>query len=211
MDRRTFLRLSAGAVAALAMPAGLSGCASEGARAAEAVKALLTSYVVPAEEGAEDAPESTWPASDYGDAETMERLETYGVDPDEWHRHCLAHFSFEVGEGTVDEETGEASVAANLTNACLASALEGAGQDYAAYSETQEAEDAYATGGKAALFGQLVSYVYARLDADESPVTTTVQVRCAKGDDGSWAPRVADDEAFFSALYGGTSVAVPTL
>ena len=55
------------------------------------------------------------------------------------------------------------------------------------------------------LFGYLVERVYAHLDANESPVTTTVDVPLTKGDDG-WVTSVSGNESFFSALYGGSNV-----
>ena len=72
--------------------------------------------------------------------------------------------------------------------------------------ETADAESAYAQGGRAALFSHLVDSVYAHLDANESPVTTTVQVSCVRDNEGAWIPQVAGDAAFFSALYGGSDV-----
>ena len=193
------------AVVALGCAFALGAFRSDAERARDAVTALMESYVVPVpdEEGAE--PEDTaWPADDYGDASTMGTLGTYGVDEDEWRRHCLGNLAYEVGEATAEGDA--ASVDVTITNASLAAAVEAAGSEFSSFSSTPEAEDVYAQGGKAALFDNLVQRVYAHLDANESPVTTTVSVPCARGEDGTWVPQVSGNEAFFSALYGGSNV-----
>lgn len=191
-------------VVGLAIACSLGAFRSDAERATDAVTELMGSYVVPSGDDDGGAGGGAWPASDYGDAATMEVLARYGVDADEWHRHCLGHLSFEVGEASVEDGAGTVSV--TVSNASLAAALEAAGADFTAFSATQEAEDTYAQGGKAGLFANLVQRVYDHLDADESPVTTTVDVPCARGEDGTWEPQVAGNEAFFSALYGGSDV-----
>ena len=178
---------------------------SDAERATDAVTELMESYVVPvADEDGKEPEDAAWPAADYGDAATMEVLQKYGVSADEWHRHCFGHFSYQVGEASVGDGSGIVSV--TVTNTSLAAALEAAGADFSSFSSTQEAEDAYAQGGKAGLFTNLVQRVYDHLDANESPVTTTIDVPCAKGEDGSWEPQVSGNESFFSALYGGSNV-----
>lgn len=178
---------------------------SDAERATDAVTELMESYVVPmADEDGKEPEDAAWPAADYGDAATMEALQKYGVNADDWHRHCFGHFSYQVGEASVADGSGTVSV--TVTNASLAAALEAAGTDFKSFSATQEAEDAYAQGGKAGLFSNLVQRVYDHLDADENLVTTTIDVPCAKADDGSWEPQVAGSESFFSALYGGSNV-----
>lgn len=192
-------------VAALVVAAALGVFRSDARRAADAVEELMAGYVVPvADEDGEEPDDAAWPADDYGDAETMEALERYGVSADEWRRHCLSHLEYEVGEASVEEDS--ATVPVTVTNASLAAALEAAGADFAAFAETSEAEDAYASGGRAALFSRLVEMVYEHLDANESPVTTTVGVTLTKDDDGSWVPEISGDRGFFSALYGGSDV-----
>lgn len=207
-DRRPILigaAAAAVAIVALAVAFALGAFRSDAERATDAVTALLESYVVPvAGEDGEEPDDAAWPASDYGDAATMEVLEKYGVSADEWHRHCFGHFSFEVGEASVEDGSGSVSV--TVTNASLSAAVQAAGADFTAFSATQEAEDTYAQGGRAGMFANLVQRVYDYLDADEAPVTTTVDVPCAKGEDGSWEPQVSGNAAFFSALYGGSDV-----
>lgn len=204
MIRRDFLRLAAVVALTIVVGAGTSGCASDSGRVKDLVTNLLESYVVPVpDENGEEPEDAAWPAADFGDAATMETLEKYGVSADEWHRHCFKNFSYEVGEPSVDGET--ATVSVTITNTSLASALDAAGADFTAFTETQESEDTYAQGGKAALFSHLVDLVYAHLDANEAPTTTTVDLTLSKGDDG-WALNVSGNEAFFSALYGGSNV-----
>ena len=175
--------LAALVVAGVCVAASLGAFKSDEERARDAVAELMASYVVPApnEEG-EEPEDAAWPADDYGDAATMEALGRFGVDADEWRRHCLGNLTYEVGEA------------------------QAAGSDFSAFSQTADAESAYAQGGRAALFSHLVDSVYAHLDANESPVTTTVQVSCVRDEEGAWTPQVAGDAAFFSALYGGSDV-----
>ena len=183
---------------------GTTACKSEADQVKDAASALLESYVVPVpNEDGEEPEDPAWPAADFGDAATMEVLEKYGVFADEWHRHCFKNFSYELGEASVDGES--ATVDVTVTNTSLSAALDAAGSDFTAFTETQESEDTYAQGGKAALFSHLVDLVYAHLDANESPVTTTISLALTKGDDG-WAANVSGNEEFFSALYGGSNV-----
>ena len=205
--RLVLVGIAAAAVVAVALGVAfaLGAFRSDAERARDAVTALMESYVVPVpDEEGNEPDDAAWPAEDYGDAATMEALGTYGVDADEWHRHCLKNLSYEVGEATVEGDA--ATVSVSVTNASLSAAAEAAGAEFSTFSSTQEAEDVYAQGGKAALFENLVQRVYAHLDANESPVTTTVDVACAKGEDGAWTPQVSGSEAFFSALYGGSNV-----
>lgn len=207
-DRRLVIGGAAAAVVlvvALCVAAALGAFRSDAERARDAVSQLMEGYVVPvADEDGKEPEDAAWPAADYGDAATMEALTRYGVDADAWRRHCLGNLSYEVGEATVDGDA--ATVPVTITNASLSSAVTAAGADFSSFSQTQEAEDAYAQGGRAALFAKLVDYVYAHLDANDSPVTTTVDVPCAKGGDGAWSAQVGGSEAFFSALYGGSNV-----
>ena len=207
-DRRRLIvvvAVAAVAVVALGVAFALGAFRSDAERATDVVTQLMQGYVAPqAGEDGKEPDDSAWRAADFGDATTMEVLERYGVDADEWHRHCFGHYAYEMGEAAVEGDAGTVSV--TVTNARLAAALEAAGADFSAFSATQEAEDTYAQGGKAGLFENLVQRVYDHLDADEAPVTTTVDVPVAKGDDGAWAPQVAGNEVFFSALYGGSNV-----
>ena len=204
MTRRYFLRTLCLSAFALVCALGVGGCASDVDRVKDVVASLLESYVVPVPgENGNEPRDASWPAADFGDVATMEVLSGYGVDADEWHRHCFRHFSFEVGDATVDGDS--ATVSVNVTNTSLSAALDAAGADFTAFAETQESEDTYVKGGRAALFSHLVDLVYAHLDANESPVTTTVDLALTRGDDG-WVLDVSGNEAFFSALYGGSNV-----
>lgn len=187
--------------------ASLGAFRSDAERARDAVTELMASYVVPApnEEG-EEPEDAAWPAADYGDTSTMETLARFGVDADEWRRHCLKNLTYEVGEAQADSAAGTATVGVTITNASLSAAVTAAGSDFSAFSQTADAEAAYAQGGRAALFSHLVDSLYAHLDANEGPVTTTVQVSCTRDEEGAWVPQVAGDAAFFSALYGGSDV-----
>lgn len=187
--------------------ASLGAFRSDAERARDAVAELMASYVVPAtDEEGEEPEDAAWPAADYGDAATMETLARFGVDADEWRCHCLKNLTYEVGEAQVDSAAGAATVGVTITNASLSTAVTAAGSDFSAFSQTADAEAAYAQGGRAALFSHLVDSLYAHLDANEVPVTTTVQVSCTRDDEGAWTPQVAGDAAFFSALYGGSDV-----
>ena len=97
-----------------------------------------------------------------------------------------------------------ASVSVTVTNQSLSAAADAAASDYAAWAQTEESQQAYAESGRQALVDKLVEFLYARLDANESPVTTTVAVSLSKDGDGNWSVDGTPD--FFSALYGGSDV-----
>ena len=73
---------------------------SDAERATDAVTELMESYVVPvADEDGKEPEDAAWPAADYGDAATMEALQKYGVNADEWHRHCFGNLVLLVHAG----------------------------------------------------------------------------------------------------------------
>ena len=132
----------------------------------------------------------------------MTQLTAYGVRDFEYHEHCFKNYSFEVGDATLDGNS--ASVSVTVTNQSLSAAADAAASDYKAWAETEESQQAYAESGRQALVDKLVELLYARLDANESPVTTTVAVSLSKDGDGNWS--VDGTPEFFSALYGGSDV-----
>ena len=181
---------------------GTVGCKSDKDKVVDLVTHTMESYSVAADDQADaksnkDAVEPT-----YGDDATMTQLTAYGVRDFEYHEHCFKNYSFEVGDATVDGNS--ASVSVTVTNQSLSAAADAAASDYKAWAETEESQQAYAESGRQALVDKLVELLYARLDANESPVTTTVAVSLSKDGDGNWS--VDGTPEFFSALYGGSDV-----
>ena len=153
---------------------GTVGCKSDKDKVVDLVTHTMESYSVAADDQADaksnkDAVEPT-----YGDDVTMTQLTAYGVRDFEYHEHCFKNYSFEVGDATVDGDS--ASVSVTVTNQSLSAAADAAASDYKAWAETEESQQAYAESGRQALVDKLVELLYARLDANESPVTTTVAV-----------------------------------
>ena len=169
---------------------GTVGCKSDKDKVVDLVTHTMESYSVAADDQA------------YGDDATMTQLTAYGVRDFEYHEHCFKNYSFEVGDATVDGDS--ASVSVTVTNQSLSAAADAAASDYKAWAETEESQQAYAESGRQALVDKLVELLYARLDANESPVTTTVAVSLSKDGDGNWS--VDGTPEFFSALYGGSDV-----
>lgn len=197
-------RLTAAACAlALCVLVGLgtTGCKSDKDKVVDLVTRTMQSYSVATDDADakkdKDAVEPT-----YGDDATMTQLTACGVRDYDYHRHCFKNYSFEVGDATVDGNS--ASVSVTVTNQSLSAAADAAASDYAAWAETEESQQAYAESGRQALVDKLVELLYARLDANESPVTTTVAVSLSKDGDGNWS--VNGTPEFFSALYGGSDV-----
>lgn len=197
-------RLAASALA-LALCAfalvGMVGCKSDKDKVTDLVTRTMESYVVKsADDSKADAKDAVEPT--YGDDATITQLTAYGVHDYEYHEHCFRNYSYEVGEATVDGDS--ATVAVTVTNQSLSAAADAAASDYTAWAETDEAQEAYGTSGRQALLDKLVELLYARLDANETPVTTSVNVTLSKDGDGNWSVNGTPD--FFSALYGGSNV-----
>ncbi len=205
MNNRMRLRAVAAGLLALVLVLGLAACVSNEDGARRAVSDVLDGYVVPADDDQGGTPDDgAWASADFGDDASMRVLQAYGVDPDEWHRHCFSRFSYEMGEVVVDDTS--AAVSVTVTNASLIGAVEAAGTDFSAFAQTDEVQTVLQEGGHAALFSQLVQGVYDHLDTDEDLVSTTVSLTCTKGDDGAWTFDPAGNEELFSALYGGSNV-----
>lgn len=198
-------RLSARAlslVLALCVAAGLAGCKPESEKAADALEPTLQSYLAD-KSGVKDADDL--PEPDYADSETASVLSAYDVDIDELHRHCFARYSYEVLDSSVSEDGKTASVKVSITNVSLAVAAANAATDYAAFAQTEEAQQAYAADGHAALLKKLFELLYAHLDSDDL-VTSEVTVSLSKGDDGAWGLAAEGNDALYKALYGGSDV-----
>lgn len=198
-------RLAAAACAlALCVLVGLgtTGCKSDKDKVIDLVTRTMESYSVAADDQADTKRDKDAVEPTYGDDATMTQLTAYGVRDYDYHEHCFKNYSFEVGDATVDGNS--ASVSVTVTNQSLSAAADAAASDYAAWAETEESQRAYAESGRQALVDKLVEFLYARLDANESPVTTTVAVSLSKDGDGNWSVDGTPD--FFSALYGGSDV-----
>lgn len=180
---------------------GATGCKSDKDKVTDLVTRTMESYSVAADDTDakkdKDAVEPT-----YGDDATITQLTAYGVRDYEYHEHCFKNYSFEVGEATVDGDS--ATVSVTVTNQSLSAAADAAASDYTSWAEGEDSQQAYAESGRQALVDKLVEFLYARLDANESPVTTTVSVSLSKDGDGNWS--VNGTSEFFSALYGGSDV-----
>lgn len=188
------------ALCALAL-LGTSACKSDKDKVADLVSRTMESYVVRSADDAKgDDKDSVQPV--YGDDTTITQLTAYGVRDYEYHEHCFKNYSYEVGEATVDGDS--ASVEVTVTNESLSAAADAAASDYETWAAGEEAQQAYASSGRQGLLDKLVELLYARLDANESPVTTTVAVTLSKDSDGNWS--VNGTPEFFSALYGGSNV-----
>ncbi|WP_444328449.1 hypothetical protein, partial [Paratractidigestivibacter sp.] len=97
------------------------------------------------------------------------------------------------------------TVPVTITNVSLAAAASNAAADYSNYSQTEDAQSAYADNGRVALLGKLFDFLYQRLDSDDV-VSTDVVLSLSKADDGSWKVDTDGNDAFFNALYGGSNV-----
>lgn len=189
-------------VLALCVAAGLAGCKPESEKAADALEPTLQSYLAD-KSGIKDA--DGLPAPDYVDSETASVLDAYGIDVDELHRHCFARYCYEVLESSVSDDGKTASVKVSITNVSLAGAAANAAADYAAFAQTEDAQQAYASDGHAALLKKLFELLYAHLDSDDL-VTSEVTVSLTKGDDGAWGLAADGNDALYKALYGGSDV-----
>lgn len=189
-------------ILAAVLCAALCGCTNDAEKATQAVTDVMQSYVI-VEEGEEGdkAPEEELPAPVYGDDATMQRLAEYGVDAAEYHKHCFARYSFEVGDAEVAEDGKSAQVSVTITNVDLAAASDAAASDYATYNESEDAAAAYNENGRPPLFDKLVEFLYSHLDND-ALVSTTVTLAATKDDEGNWSFDPTNNAEFFSALYG---------
>lgn len=181
---------------------GIAACKSDKDKVTDLVTRTMESYVVAADDAEPKKDDKDAVEPTYGDDATITQLTAYGVRDYEYHEHCFKNFSFEVGEATVDGDS--ATVAVTVTNQSLSAAADAAASDYEAWAETAESQQAYADSGRQGLLDKLIEFLYARLDANETPVTTSVNVTLSKDGDGNWSVNGTSD--FFSALYGGSNV-----
>ena len=180
---------------------GLVGCASAADSVKEAVDPVLGSYAV--DKGSDESKDL--PEPDFRDEGTAAVLSAYGVDMNELHKHCFARYSYSVGEPSVSDDGKSATVPVTITNVSLAAAASNAAADYSDYSQTEDAQSAYADNGRVALLGKLFDFLYQHLDSDDV-VSTDVVLSLSKADDGSWKVDTDGNDAFFNALYGGSNV-----
>lgn len=131
---------------------------------------------------------------------TRSELAEYGIDADEYLSRCLANYSFEVGDVTVDGDT--ATVEVSVTNLDLDAAMSAATSRFEAYVDTDEAETTYEEGGERELMVKLFDYLFEAMESSADLVTNTVEVTCAKDEAGVWACSLGDNPALVKAILG---------
>ena len=135
-----------------------------------------------------------------GDEELdLSEIEEYGIDINEFLTHSFSHFDYTINSVTIDGD--DATVALSLTNANMQTALDAASKSL---SENQEdyADILTQEDGMQQLMKMFFNEYYKQMDASEDLVTTDVDLKLTKGDDG-WEINKDGIEAVYSAMYGG--------
>lgn len=207
--------LSCLGMVALAMVVCLSltACKSDTEKVTETVTQFMDGYdaiVHPKEddEKKDEKPEDAGALDpQFGDDATIAKLDDFGVDPGEYHRHLLSHFSYQVGDVSVAEDGKTATATVSITNATLSDAITNAAADFEAWMLTDEMQPTLDSGGRAALVDKLFDFLYQRLDADDAAVATgDATISLSKDDDGAWVIDTPLPDEFYAALYGGTDI-----
>ena len=142
-------------------------------------------------------------AESFADQNTIDTLSAYGVDANEFLGYCFKNLKWEIGDVKLSGNSG--TVVISITNINLGTALDMAGERFAEYAETDEAQDLFNEEGERALVKKLFEFFYEIVDAGEIETTTSeVTLQVYKNDDGTWEVD-SDNDAFYRALYGGAN------
>ena len=200
-------------VLAMVVCLSLSACKSDTEKVTETVTQFMDGYdaiVHPKEddEKKDEKPEDAGALDpQFGDDATIAKLDDFGVDPGEYHKHLLSHFSYQVGDVSVAEDGKTATATVSITNATLSDAITNAAADFEAWMLTDEMQPTLDSGGRAALVDKLFDFLYQRLDADDATVATAdATLSLTKDDDGAWVIDTPLPDEFYAALYGGTDI-----
>ena len=198
MNKRTgiirILTSLMGCVLVFGLAFGLAGCgkASEEEMIRSEVTKFLDVFKDPSAEKLEE-----YLGSD--DDLDLSQLEEYGIDINEFLVHSFGHFDYAINSVNVDGD--KATVALSLTNANMQSALENASNALSENSD-QYADLLTADDAVKQLMKLYFEEYYKQMDASEDLVTTDVDLKLTKGDDG-WEIDQDGIEAVYSAMYGG--------
>lgn len=198
---------------ALVVCFSLTACKSDAEKVTETVTQFMDGYDAIAhpreddEEGDDKPVDGGVPSPQFGDDATIAKLDGFGIDGAEYHRHVLSHFSYEVDDVSVAEDGKTATASVSVTNAVLSDAITNAASDFEAWMLTDDMQPTLDSGGRAALVDKLFDYLYQRLDAEDATTATTeATVSLTKGDDGTWSVDTPLSDDFYTALYGGTDI-----
>ena len=140
-------------------------------------------------------------AASFADQSTIDTLNAYGVDANEFLAYSFKNLEWEIGDIKINGDSGTAAV--SITNTDLSAALERAGEQFATYSETDEAHQLFDEEGESALVKKLFGFYYEAIDSGEVATTTSnVTLEVYKDEEGTWQIK-ADNDALYKALYGG--------
>lgn len=142
----------------------------------------------------------------YIDDATANSLSQYGIDLTDFLGHAFKHLSYTIDDIAVDGDT--ADVKMTITNVNLDTAMDNALAEFDKWTDTEDAANLYKEAGQDGLYQKLFDLLYEEIDklGNGSTVTTEATLFLAKQDDGSWdITNDADNQAFYSALYGGAS------
>jgi hypothetical protein len=195
MQRRHIhlVSLFAAALAALLI---LAGC-SAGASASSLQKAAERDLA-----GIVDAVESGETAEFLGVADGPD-LTAYGVSTDALNDALLKHFSYKVGDATVDGDSG--TVAVEVTNVDVDKVMESLTSEMSSWTSTSEAQKVYESGGESAITSYMFTRLIEMLSADDAPVASSEGTLVYTYSDGEWKVSM-DDAALAGVLFAGADL-----
>lgn len=182
-----------GAICALAMVVGVTGC---GQSPEEAVRQSITQRLDSLKGSGEQV------VSQLSDSQ-LEGLESMGIDVVALYDALLAHFSYSIGNISVDGDAAEATIEVqNVDLQAVGQVVAGELQEWMTSSEAMEA---LVSGGQSAVVSKVMDVMIAAIEAPDAPVTSgTVDVSMARADDGSW--NFTDSDEVEELLFAGQDV-----
>jgi hypothetical protein len=195
MSRRParFLRLFAAAFAVLLV---LAGC-SVGAGSASSLKKTAQADLASIADASSDELDAVLGGSDATD------LSGYGISTGDLYAALLKHFSYEVGDATVDGDAGTVSV--EVTNVDLDKVMASLTSEMASWASTSEAQKVYENGGEDAITSYMFTRLIEMLDADDAPLASSDGTLSYVLRDGGWTLDMTD-EALAKVLFAGADL-----
>jgi hypothetical protein len=137
------------------------------------------------------------------DDTALQSLDTYQSTATELTEHIFRHFTYEIGDITVDD--GTAKVDVSLTNVDVTAVLDEAHDVLVSGEGSQRLKAAYDTGDENTIMRTAMEVIYEMLDNSEDLKTVEVTVGLERDIQNRWSVVTADLEKLQLAALGGLS------
>lgn len=139
----------------------------------------------------------------------LSQFEDYGVDPEEFYKSLMAHFTFSLGNVEMGADGTTAKVMVDSQNVDFAQVTTAVQQELTQWATTSEAQELAITEGQKGIISHVFDVFMEAFSSPDAPLTeSSVEVEMEKQSDGSWD--LADDDDIQTIVFAGQDADVIT-